>query len=195
MAKKSKKIKKIKDLMSEMSKYLKDAGFIEASQKLDDAMNAMDGFGEDMAYDMVPSTPDVQNALPGSMPVEMTGEVAGGMQGAFSIPEAERIASLANRLDKLGYYDEANELDDMLKEMPFGNMTEIIDDLEKSEDKKKSKKVKDDEEDKEGVDAVVNSNGHVLTDVSQHSGFNGLSDAYMYSGYGNLEPPYGPIDR
>lgn len=115
------KCDKVVKLMSDMAGYLEEAGFIDASQNVYDAMCAVDGSlsdDEDYAYDMVASVPDVQNALPGSMDYTMTGEVAGGMQGTFNVPEATRggvmldqIIKLANHLDKLGLYEEADELD------------------------------------------------------------------------------------
>lgn len=116
---------KVVNLMSDMAGYLEEAGFIDASQNVYDAMCAVDGSladDEDYAYDMVASTPDVQNALPGSLPYEMTGEVAGGMQGVFSVPEATRgsymleMVSLANHLDQIGSYTEANQLDALIKD-------------------------------------------------------------------------------
>lgn len=117
------KCDKVLNLMSDMAGYLEEAGFMDASQNVYDAMFAVDGSladDEDYAYDMVSSTPDVQNALPGSLPYEMTGEVAGGMQGVFSIPEATRgsmlteMVALSGRLDQLGLYKEASELDDIV---------------------------------------------------------------------------------
>ena len=54
------------------------------------------------------------------------------------------------------------------------------------------------EDDKEGEDVMVQSNGRVGTGVTdnQNAGmFQGFSDSYFYSGYGNLEGAYGPADR
>lgn len=167
--------------MSDIAGFLEEAGLIDAADKVYMAMDAIDGSlsnDEDYLDDSITTRqPDNQMAWSGTMPYEMTGEVAGGMQGIFSIPEAEKLASLANKLDQKGLYDEADQIDEMLN---------IIKKLEQEEDTK----VKPTKKEKEGVDVVVDSNGHVPTDVSQHSGFSGMSDAYFYSQYGNLEAPY-----
>ncbi len=191
---------KILSKLSDIATFLEKAGYIKAADKIYFAMDAVDGSFDYADDSIVSNTPDVQNALPGSMDYMMTGEVAGGMQGAFSIPEAEKVASLANKLDGMGLHDEADELDDVLKEMlsDDADMHEIIGDLEEKHDNKKKKRVKPGEKDKAGIGVLVDSNGHVGTGVTdnQNAGmFQGFSDAYFYSGYGNLEGAYGPTDR
>ena len=182
--------------LSDIATFLEKAGFIDAADKVYCAMNLIDGSlddEDDLNDSIVSNTPDIQNALPGSLPVEMTGEVAGGMQGVFSIPEAQKVAKLADKLDQLGLYAEADELDKILKEIIDCEMLEIIEDLEEKREDKKKKKVKPEDKDKEGIDTLVGANGHVGTGVTdnQNAGmFQGFSDAYFYSGYGNLEGPY-----
>ena len=183
----------VKKNLSDIAKFLEEAGFVDAAKNVNLAMDALDGaFAADS---IVTNTPDVQNALPGSLPVEMTGEVAGGMQGAFSIPEAQKVAELANRLDQLGLYKEADELDQVLRDMVDDEMPEIIEGLEKERKKDKVNKVEPEEKDKAGVGTLVDANGHVGTGVTdnQNAGmFQGFSDSYFYRGYGNLEGAYGP---
>jgi len=102
-----------------------------------------------------------------------------------------RLTKVADELDRLENNEEADEIDKMIKKLLSGEELEIIEDLEKTEDNKKKQRVKPGEdEDKEGTDVFVQSNGHVGTSVGQTSGFNGFSDAYFYSSYGNLEAPY-----
>lgn len=187
---------KLVSKLSNIATYLEKAGYISAADKVYCAMDAVDGSFDSADDSIVSSTPDVQNALPGSMDYMMTGEVAGGMQGAFSIPEAEKVAALANKLDEKGLYDEADELDEILMEMLSDDMPEIIENLEEKQEDKKKKRVKPEDEDKDkaGVGVLVDSNGHVGTGVTdnQNSGmFSGFSDSYFYSGYGNLEGAYG----
>ena len=50
-------------------------------------------------------------------------------------------------------------------------------------------------DDMDNVDMVAGSNGIIGNSVLQNAGFSGLSDAYFYQTYGNLEGNYGPQDR
>ena len=102
------------------------------------------------------------------------------------------MVKAANILDQKGLYAEADLLDE--------NLGKIIEELEDLRDKKKKDKTEtdedeEDEDEKEDVDVVVNSNGIDGTSVTDNQSagmFQGLSDAYMYRGYGNLEGEYGP---
>ena len=196
------KKKKIKKVLSDIAKFLEDAGFIDASSKIQCAIDMLDD-GDFLDDAITTRTPDVQHAVPGSMPVTMTGEVGGGMQSIFNVPEAEKIAALADELDQKGLHDEADELDSILKDIIDGDeedgeddeLLEIIKDLEETRDKKTKCKVEKDEDDKEGIGTLVDANGHrgITSIHDQNSGmFQGFSDAYFYSNYGNLEGPYGP---
>lgn len=193
------KVDKIVSKLSDIAVYLEEAGMCGANE-VRKAMDAIDGsFTDDEDYlvdSIMSSVPDAQMNYPGSGDYMMTGEPAGGMQGAFSIPEAEKVACLANHFDQLGLYKEADELDDILREfMDSKEMRKIIKKLEKKEEKKKHKRVKAPEKDKEGADVLVGANGHVGTGVTDNSNagmFQGFSDAYFYSSYGNLEGAYGP---
>lgn len=95
------------------------------------------------------------------------------------------LTKLANALDQKGETDLADEIDAVIKGL-------II-----SRDPKKTKKKKK-PKDKAGIDEMVGANGYVGTGVTdnQSSGMGqGLSDAYFYSSYDNLEGAYGPQDR
>ena len=129
MSKKTEKCRKALKGLSIVKKYLTDAGFINHADKIHNIMCNIDGELEDQLNDsIISSVPDVQMNYPGSGEYTQTGEVAGGMQGAFNIV-APTIASLANRLDKIGMYEEADELDDVLNMMSDDDMLEIIEDL------------------------------------------------------------------
>lgn len=188
--------------MSDIASYLEESGFIDASDKVYMAMAAVDGSLDDEDYNVDPMISDFQLGLVGSKPVEMTGEVAGGMQGMFSVPEAEKLASLADKFDQKGLYNEADIIDRILKVLSDENMADdmpdIISKLENNQKDKKTKVVDVKQKDKSGVGVLVDSNGLVGTDVTDNSNcgtFQGLSDAYFYSSYGNLEGIYGQNDR
>jgi len=177
--------------LSDIAGFLEEAGFIDASDKVYMAMNAVDGsLCEDNVIDVTKLRPDDQVNVGG--PQQEEGGSAGSMQenrGTFSIQEAEKLANLANTLDKQGLYEEADAIDDILK---------VIKKLEKKEKNKKKHKVKDKDKKKQKEEAPARSNGRVGTGVTdnQNAGmFQGFSDAYFYSGYGNLEGAYGPSDR
>ncbi len=182
--------------LSDIAGFLEEAGFIDASQMVYDAMCTIDSGFEDALNDSIISkVPDKQMNYPGSGDYMMTGEPAGGMQGAFSIPEAEKVAELADKLDRLGLYKEADELDKVLKTMIDDEMLETIKELEHVQKRKRKQKVKRKHKSKKrnSTDVMVGANGHVGTGVTdnQNAGmFQGFSDAYFYSGYGNLEGPY-----
>lgn len=179
--------------LSDIAGFLEEAGFIDASQLVFDAMSAIDGnFEDDLNDSIINNVPDVQMNYPGSGEYMMTGEPAGGMQGIFNIPEAEKIAELADLLDNMGLYSEASELDNVLNTMIDDEMLETIKDLERKQKRKRKQKTKrKSKKENGGTEVLVGANGRVPTDFNQHSGFSGLSDSYFYTSYNNLEPPYG----
>lgn len=96
-----------------------------------------------------------------------------------------QLIQIANTLDQKGETGLADEIDAVIKGL-------II-----SKEPKKSKKKKK-PKDKAGIDEMVGANGYVGTGVTDNSSagmFQGLSDAYFYSSYQNLEGAYGPQDR
>lgn len=208
MAKKA-PVKTIKSKLLDIAKYLEEAGMCGAKE-VRKAMDAIDGsFVDDADYSVDQMIPDNQLALPGSMPVALHGG-EGGRPNPFNPGESvlrgsilhsviSRLIKTANKLDKSEHHDEADEIDELLKELLSGEELEIIKDLEEKECNKKKQRVKPEEdEDKEGTDVLVQSNGHVGTGVTDNSNagmFSGFSDAYFFSGYGNLEGAYGPTDR
>lgn len=194
-------VKTLKKKLLDIAKYLEEAGMCGAKE-LRKAMDAIDGsFADDADYSVDQMIPDNQLALPGSMPVALHGG-EGGRPSTLNPGESVvvvgiimqdvimRLIKTANKLDESEHHDEADEIDELLKELLDGEDLEIIKDLEEIECNKKKQRVKPEDKDKEGDDVVARSNGLVPTSVSQTSGFNGLSDAYFYSGYGNLEAPY-----
>lgn len=205
ISKKKKRSKILSDL-SGVAAYLEKAGYPKGAAKVYEAMSALDGmFSDDEDYivdSITSSIPDVQNALPGSMPYALHGGSGGSPSllnpGESTLVELAnrldilRLIKVANKLDQEGLYDEADAIDKILEELLSDKDFRIIEDLEEKEGNKKKQKAEPAEEDKEGKDVLVQSNGLVPTSVSQTSGFSGLSDAYFYTQYGNLEGAYGP---
>jgi len=175
--------------MSDIAGYLEESGMIDASDIIYRAMSAIDGGLEDNAEDE--GIPDNQKGYLGSMDYMMSGEQISGSQNLFSIPVGEKLASLANCLDQLGLYSEADEIDDMLQEMLSDDDTlEIIDDLEININNTPQKK----EKPKQQEESVARSSGKVGTGVYDNgtAGMSaGISDSFFYQGYGNLEGALG----
>lgn len=161
--------------LSDIAKYLEEAGFAENAKCVHDAMCAIDGSmeGEDLLDDNIRT--DEQYNTGGS--IGYSGEAGSASPSLFSIPEAEKLASLANKMDQKGLYDEASEIDELLKELE----EELFEDDEDEED--------------ENMDALVGANGKGNVGVTDAGGFAGLSDSYFYRSYDNLEGAYGPSDR
>ncbi len=105
-----------------LSDNMKQSLLDRVSSPMWEIFDANDG---DYADDpIMASVPDVQMNYPGSGNYEMTGEVAGGTQALFSIPEAtvmahlvEKLTKLANHLDGIGYFDCASEIDEITKSL------------------------------------------------------------------------------
>jgi len=163
--------------LSDIAKYLEEAGFAENAKCVHDAMCAIDGSldEEDNLDDNI--RPDAQYNTGG--PIGYSGEVGGASPSLFSIDEAEKLASLADDMDQKGLYDEASEIDEMMLQ----HLKELAD-----------KELEDEEED-ENIDALVGANGKGNIGVTDAGGFAGLSDSYFYRSYNNLEGVYGPTDR
>ncbi len=169
--------------LSDIAEFLTQAGFIDASDKVYMAISAIDGSldaDDDYVVDPFIITDEERNiggglgAIPGS--------AGGGSPGLFSVDEAQKLATLANILDKRGYYDEANAIDDIL---------EIINKLERKEKKKKEQMVGSKKKKKKQKEEVVARNtGKAGTGVidNQSAGlFQGFSDSYFYHSPGSIE--------
>lgn len=91
------------------------------------------------------------------------------------------LISVANKLDQLGHYDEADAVDQFIQE--------IINGLE-------DHSIPDGQKEKQNEEAAVRSNGLEGNSVIDNSKFQGLFDAYMIGGggsyYGALEGAFGP---
>jgi hypothetical protein len=91
----------------------------------------------------------------------------------------EKLIKIANELDQKGMYEEADEIDAILREL-------LLDDEDEYDEE---------EDDDDNIDAIVRSNGldgNSVTDNQNSGMFQGFSDSYFYRGYGNLEGAYGP---
>jgi hypothetical protein len=263
--------------MSDMATFLEQAGMIDAADKIYVAMNAIDGSLEDDLIDPFSNHIDEQMNVGG--PVGTSGSVGGGAPSMFSVQEAQRIASIAELLDKRGAFEISDELEKMIRDIlaqqekeklekekeidhrdelqieydDYDNydkvehedvndknevergvieidmscsdkfsynmvrrLTKIADDLDQSglydeanaidnmifdaikklEDSKTKRDIKNEVSkiDKQNEDALARSNGLAgisVTDNQNAGSFQGFSDAYFYSSYGNLEGPYG----
>lgn len=174
--------------ISDIAQYLEKAGMIEKAKELYNVMALIDQSLSkvDNAADFIP---DNQRNIDNQGYIG--GDGTSGGYSMFSIQEGVRghfirtLTRLANKLDSLGNTDLANEIDSIIKGL-------VVSDIPKKRKRKKSVKQE------QGVDPLAGANGHVGTEVTdnQNSGmFQGLSDAYMYTGYGNLEGAYGPANR
>jgi hypothetical protein len=175
---------KIVSKISDIAQYLEEAGFVNASDKMYAAIdNIDDGFDDNIVDPFAHSRNDIQM---GRSKPEGYGSFGPGL---FSIDQpviiAKNLIHLANGLDSKGLYDEANKLDKIIAEL-----SEMIDVIRKLD---KHRKRKNKQEDKQKEEVPARSSGLVENEVTcnQSSGmFQGLSDAYFYTGYGNLGPQY-----
>lgn len=105
-------------LLSDLASYLEQAGYIKHSQDLYNVMDAIDS-NLDNADDGIP---DAQRN------VENMGTLGdtGISSGFFGAQEAEKLASLANRLDKLGLFSEADQIDNVLFCLATNPEAEIV---------------------------------------------------------------------
>jgi hypothetical protein len=156
---------KIISKLSDIIKYLKDAGFADAASKVSECVDMLND-GDKC----------------GDGPVSHTYGPAG--PGLFSIDQATVVASLihlANRLDENGLYKEADQLDTILAE-DIELMKKVVKKLDKARGKQKRKRKK------KKVDSVAAINGK-SPDAGGQRMFQGLVDVF-YTGYGNLGPQY-----
>ena len=92
---------KVLHRISETGQYLENAGMIEKANEIYAAMDSFDCF---------------DNYIDNQINTENQGSLSneGFSQGTFNAPEAERLANLANKLDKMGYFKEADQIDNIL---------------------------------------------------------------------------------
>ena len=102
-------------LISDTAKYLEEAGYIPQANEMYAIMDAIDNNldNEDNASDLIPSS---------QLNLENEGTMGGlggtgGSASMFNIQEAEKLANLANKLDRKGLYKEADELDALIKQV------------------------------------------------------------------------------
>jgi hypothetical protein len=104
------------DRLSNIATYLEEAGFIGAADKVYMAMEAMDGcLAEDCLIDPFVNT-DEQMNIGGGMGFSDTNPGHGGPSLSMDAPQVvAKLVELSNKLDKLGLYDRANEIDAVIK--------------------------------------------------------------------------------
>jgi len=189
--------------LSKISTYLEEAGFIDSSDTIYSSMGAIDGSlsdDEDYIVDMFINTDEQMNVGGAGGSPGVGGQYDGSAGSSPSLLSMDApslrgsilfgLVKIANDLDQKSLYEEADAIDDLLK---------IITELEDTQETKKTQRTKEPKEDKkDAVDTVARSNGRDGTSVTDNSNsgmFQGLSDAYFYRGYGNLEGAYGPADK
>lgn len=88
---------------------------INETKKFDDLDEALEYF-HSLKQDEVDNLEDASMIPDTQRNVENMGNLGdtGFSQGTFNAPEAERLAGLANKLDKLGLYQEADKIDEIL---------------------------------------------------------------------------------
>ena len=173
---------KVLSNLSDIATYLEEAGFIGEADKVYMSMSIIEKDDDD-ALDSFYSN-DAQRNSDGGTGI-MSGNPGGGSPSLFSIDVAAKMASVADDLDEEERYNEADAIDDVLK---------IIQKLDKGRMVRQKERVREQKYMPQGDEAAARSNGkHNITVIDdQNAGmFQGLSDAYMYSGYGNLEGGYG----
>jgi len=187
--------------LSDLAKYLEEAGFIDKAKVLYDTMAAIDSSLEDLTSDYIPEEQsNVENQG------YIGGDGTGGGYSMFNVPESARLAArllqIASDLDEKGRFEEATELDNAVKEYTEEEL-EALENMPPEpeltdEELEEMAEYYNSDEALDGLDDLVRSNGRVGTGVTdnQNAGmFQGFSDAYFYSGYGNLESPYGDSTR
>jgi hypothetical protein len=179
--------------LSNIATFLEEAGFIDASDKVYDAMDCIDpGFKTDYMLDFNCNRVDNQVNTDGGYGT-VDGRIGGGFGGwGGDVAEvAGSLVNISNHLDKIGAYEEADEIDDLLRII---EEVESIQKKKESEDTKQSEK-EEDKEEKQGDEVAARSNGRGVNTEVDSPGCGGLSDAYFYRSYPNFEGAYGPSDR
>lgn len=196
--------KNMHEQLSDIAKYLEKAGLVEDSKQLKDIAYILDAASDDDTF-YVDDGDQAADFIPDEQANTenqgyIGGDGTGGGYSMFNVPESARVMArmvqVANMLDKRGLHEEADEMDEIMKEYTeeekaLENMSELPD-ITNEELEEMARYYSEEDEALDGIDALVGANGHVGTGVTdnQNSGsFQGLSDAYFYRGYGDLEGP------
>jgi hypothetical protein len=180
------KVTHIVGKMSDIAGFLEEAGFIDSADRIYKAMDALDGSlsnDEDNVVDMFVNTDEQMNVGGGQGFSDMS-PGHGGPSMSMDMPQVvAKLIIIANKLDKLYLYDEADDIDSIISK---------LEEIQQNKDTEQTKN-KNDEYKKQDEDVAARSNGHdgISAIDNQNCGmFSGLSDAYFYRGYGDLEGPY-----
>lgn len=187
--------------LKDIAEYLKEAGMIADSKQLKDISYVLDSASDsDVFYVNEYDSDNAADYIPDDQAnIENQGYVGGdgtaGGYSMFNVPESAivmaNLINIANLLDKKGLYEEANEIDTMLSEEEMIDLTSEPTD-EELEEMARYYSEEDAALDGGSVDMLAGANGRVGTGVvdNQNAGmFQGFSDAYFYTGYGDLEGP------
>lgn len=205
-------------LISDTARYLEEAGYIKQANEMYAIMDAIDDKmdNEDAASDSIPDAqrnPENQGHIGGD-------GISGAYTGLNAMANLlKRLIETANSLDNKGFYKEASELDALItaiakgqrfhKDITFesvdGQNPKIEVGYTKEENGKHTSERKtftdmgkaleffEEMEEDNNVDNLVTNIGKSNStpiDNQQSGMFQGLSDSYFYTGYGNLEAPY-----
>jgi hypothetical protein len=159
--------------ISEMAQYLENAGLIEKAEQMYAIMGDIDQSLEDASM-----IPDAQRNAEN---INNLGDT-GFSQGTFNAPEAERLANLANKLDKMGEFELADQADDILTTLanPYDYEIDEMRYEEEMENKRMSdlvQKVKRDYND--GIFDNLIKNNRIETYLAKAFGMNPNNDESM----------------
>lgn len=149
-----KKKQKALDNLSNIAKYMEEAGMVERAKQIKEIMYLLDGDLEDNIVDSK-VVPDEQFNVGNQGYIG--GDGTAGSYSLFNIPEAHSVMAkhilllikVANTLDKKGAYEEADEIDEIIRKMvereqPSGEEVEMM--SGDYEDEKREKEYKKREE-------------------------------------------------
>lgn len=173
---------KVLSKLSDIATYLEEAGFTDRADKVYTIMNNIDGEMDSDVIDSDYYTPTEH-----------------GFRGTFDPGAAQCLATLANEFDKIGLYDCADAIDNILVANilstgtnKLDNMLEIIEKLDCVLKEKKLNKVEPDEKPMEGVDAISRSNGLMGNSFTDSQNIGMFGDMYFNNSYQNQEGACGP---
>lgn len=203
-------------LISDVAKYLEEAGYVKQAGDMYAVMDSIDGKldNEDNAADFIPDAqrnPNNQSYMGGD-------GIAGGYTGLNAMANVlKKLIKTANSLDNKGQYKEADKIDNLIKilaeqrfhkditfELIDGKKPKIEVGYSKEENGKHTSERKtftdlgkaieffEEMEDNNIDNFVANVGKTDITSIdNQSSGqFQGLSDSYMYQKFDDLENPY-----
>lgn len=199
-------IKSMSKQLNDIATYLEEAGLISDAKQMKNLSYVLDAASDNDTFYVVDAVADY---IPEEQSnVENQGYIGGdgtaGGYSMFNVPESARVAArllqIASDLDEKGRYEEATELDDIVREYTEEEEDALKNmppepELTDEELEEMAEYYSESDEAMDGLDDLVRSNGlrgNTPIDDQNSAMTQGFSDAYMYTGYGQLEGRYGP---